>query len=171
MNGRVQRETSTISMTAPNVWPFHQFQHLHSLCRPTWCPMELIDSRQLQSRLQKFIKGSATVFEQNFAFSAALSYVLGCWTQLWPENTPLPLRRASSLPKKLSLLSKYSFAISFYWFLQNIRNTLANPISSFSFKKVYYNIYNFKNPLGLLLYYSAILIYFLDNNIVWQRCN
>ena len=44
-------------------------------------------------------------------------------------------RGASSLPKKLSLLSMYSVAISFYSFLQNIRNTLANPSLSSSFTK------------------------------------
>ena len=65
--------------------------------------------------------------------------------------------------KKLSLLRKYSIAVSFYCFLQNIRNTLANPSSSLSFQKVYHNVYNFKNMLGLLVYYmySEIFLYFL----------
>ena len=34
--------------------------------------------------------------------------------------------------------------------IPSIRNTLANPSSSLSYQKVYYNVYNFKNPLGLL---------------------
>lgn len=64
---------------------------------------------------------------------------------------------ASSLPKKLRLLSKYSVATSLYWFLQNIRNTLANSILSLSFQKVDYKVYSCKNPIYLLVYYSEIL--------------
>ena len=41
-------------------------------------------------------------------------------------------RDASSLPKKLSLLSKYSVAIYYTKFLQNIRNT---PKFKFKFSK------------------------------------
>ena len=59
----------------------------------------------------------------------------------------------SSLQKKPSLLSKYSVVIS--------RNTLANPNSSLSLKKVFYNVYICKNPLGLLVYYIVKYLYII----------
>ena len=67
--------------------------------------------------------------------------------------TELGARQVSQY--KLSLLSKYSVAI---YFTDSFKIWEIHPSLCLSFQEVYYNVH--KNPLGLLVYYSGIFLYF-----------